>query len=86
VSQEPQEETNPGICVPDKDLFNTDTDMPDAADDQGFTSQSGDTGKLLTIVYYPRCLAICQVMRLHGNESAVSARATCKDVALMLFW
>ncbi|DBA78490.1 TPA: hypothetical protein ACH3X2_007978 [Trebouxia sp. C0005] len=44
VSQELREETDPGICLPDKGLFNTDTDMPDAADDHGFTSQSGDTG------------------------------------------
>ncbi len=86
VSQELQEETNPGICLPDKDLLNTDTDMPDAADDQGFPSQFGDAGELLTVVYYPRCLAICQVMRLRGNEFALSARATCKSVVLMQFW
>ena len=84
VSQELHEEINPGICVPDKDLFDTDTDMPDAADDEGFMSQSGDTGQLLTVVYCPRCLAIRQVMRLHANNSAGSA--TCKYVALMIFW
>lgn len=53
VSQELHEEINPGICVPDKDLFNTDTDMPDAADDEGFMSQFDDTGQLLTVVYCP---------------------------------
>ena len=36
--------------MPAKDWLNTDTDMPDAADDPGFASQTGDTGELFTIV------------------------------------
>ncbi len=50
VSHQPQEEATSGICMPAKDWLNTDTDMPDAADDPGFASQTGDTGELFTIV------------------------------------
>ena len=48
VSHELQEEATSGICMPAKDWLNCDTDMPDAADDPGFTSQTGDTGELFT--------------------------------------
>lgn len=41
-----QEKTNPGSFTPDKDWLNTDTDMPDAADDNGYLTQSSDTGEL----------------------------------------